>query len=82
MFHHGLSSQKDNKRQKGVAIILSPEFTKAYHDSWSVPPIIPVNEDNELFGRFICLKFNINVVRKEKKRELSGKILKRISHQI
>ena len=48
MFHHGLTSQKYNKRQKGVAIILSPEFTKNYHDFGSVPPIVPVNEDNEL----------------------------------
>ena len=43
--HYGLTSQKCSRGQKGVAIILSPYFTKAYHDSssgsgsGSIPPL-------------------------------------------
>ena len=33
--HYGLTSQKCSRGQKSVAIILSPYFTKAYHDSSS-----------------------------------------------
>lgn len=64
MFHHGLISQKYNRGQKGVAIILSPEFPKAYHNFGSVPPIIPVNKNNKSFGRFVALKLNISVKRR------------------
>lgn len=78
MFHHGLSSQKDNKRQKGVAIILSPEFTKAYYNSGFIPPIIPVNENNESFGRFKDLK----LVLREMKKEFFRKKSKKIGHQL
>ena len=63
MFHHGLISQKYSRRQKGVAIILSPKFIKAYHDSGSVPPTISANEKNESFRRFIGLIFSISVKR-------------------
>ena len=78
MCHHGLISQKRNRGQKSVFIILSPEFTKAYYNSGFIPPIIPVNENNESFGRFKDLK----LVLREMKKEFFRKKSKKIGHQL
>ena len=80
MFHHGFESQKCSRGQKGVAIILYPIFTKSYHESGSLPTIIPTDNSKEEYGRFIGLKFSLNIkkiekgmFRKRKEKNLSNK---------
>ena len=80
MIHHGLESQKCSRGQKGVDIILSSKFTKSYHESGSLPTIIPTDNNKEEYGRFIGLKFSLNIkkiekgsFRKKKKKNLSIK---------
>ena len=80
MFHHGLESQKCSRGQNGVDIILSPKFTKSNHESGSLPTIIPTDNNKEEYGRFIGLKFSLNIkkiekgsFRKKKKKNLSIK---------
>ena len=47
--------------QKGVAIILSPEFYNYYKLSGAKPLIILDNENNEEFGRFIGIHLSHHV---------------------
>ena len=61
MFHHGLKKQICSRGQKGVAIILSPEFYNYYKLSGARPLIIPDNENNEEFGRFIGIYLSLHV---------------------
>ena len=60
IFHHGLKKQVCSRGQNGVSIILSPTFSKYYKSSGSPPPVKPKNNDLTA-GRFIGLKFNIEV---------------------
>ena len=55
MFHH---NNKEKKRRQGVAIILSPRFTKAWKDAGGLPPMQGPKE-GDLSGRIIAviLKF-------------------------
>ena len=80
MFHHRLESQKYSRGQKSVAIILSPKFTKSYHESGSLPTIVPTDNSKEEYGRFVGLKFSLNIkniekgmFRKRKEKNLSNK---------
>ena len=60
IFHLGLKEQVCSRGQNGVAIILSPTFSKYYKSSGSPPPAIPKNNDLTT-GRFIGLKLNIEI---------------------
>ena len=50
-----------SREQKGVAIILSPDFYNYYKLSGAKPLIIPDNENNEEFGRFIGIHLSLHV---------------------
>ena len=60
IFHHGLKEQTCSRGQNGVAIILSPTFSKYYKLSGSLPPVIP-QEDDISMGRFIGIKLDLKV---------------------
>ena len=65
IFHHGLKEQTCSRGKNGVAIILSPTFSKYYKLSGSLPPIIS-QEDDITMGRFIGIKldFKLKVIKK------------------
>ena len=72
IFHYGLKEQVCSRGQNGVAIILSPTFSKYNKLSGLLPPTI--SEDNDLaLGRFISIKLNIEVKVKEKNKGAFGK---------
>ena len=56
MFYHGLKKQTSSRGQKGVAIILSPDFTNCYRLSGFKPLIIPDIDSSEEFRRFLGIK--------------------------
>ena len=60
IFHHGLKEQTCSRGKNGVAIILSPTFSKYYKLSGSLPPVIP-KEDDISMGRFIGIKLDLKV---------------------
>ena len=52
-------TKKIKRVQNGVAIILSPDLAKIYNEYGCLAPIIPTNENNIEFGRFIGIKLTI-----------------------
>ena len=59
-FHHGLAKQTCKRGQKGVGVILSPELTKYYKGTGSIPSVIPKNENSMELGRFIGIKLKFD----------------------